>query len=291
MDAIWASIASAPIRRNDLTKTGEDTTTDHGIVIATSDEPSKELLETNEIGDSQHFNRSNDKDTNGHIVHRAHDAKENNTITIKRTYKFAGETTTETRIVAKDSAEARLYLASLKDEPQLNKSTSNNKDSTGINATNTNEPLKSVPDQNMPPLKPQRKYQRPHRRPSRFDPNPTGHVPALPEEASQLTWYDRYRAQTLMKALTNEKDANDSRPAAAVAAAAAKATTVALKAPAEPRKLTTITKSALDWAQHVDTVEGLRDELDRYGKGKEDYLGKVEFLREVEGRRYVDGRG
>lgn len=39
-------------------------------------------------------------------------------VKIKRTYKFAGKTHTEEKLVQRDSAEARLYLASLKDKDQ-----------------------------------------------------------------------------------------------------------------------------------------------------------------------------
>ena len=66
-------------------------------------------------------------------------------ITIKRTYKFAGEVITEEKTVPKDSAEAKLYLAS----------------------------LEKVTDQNADQNETQKpKIRRPLRRISRFDPNP-----------------------------------------------------------------------------------------------------------------------
>lgn len=86
------------------------------------------------------------------------------TITIKRTYKFAGEMITEEKSVPKDSAEAKLYLASLE-----------NAKSTDMNAGEhkTQKP----------------KIRRPLRRISRFDPNPPDAIKkswvkqAMPEDA------------------------------------------------------------------------------------------------------------
>lgn len=64
------------------------------------------------------------------------------TITIKRTYNFAGTTTTEEKLVPKDSAEARLYLAS---------------------QASASKPDPDTLDLSMPRLR------RPLKRPSRFD--------------------------------------------------------------------------------------------------------------------------
>ena len=64
-------------------------------------------------------------------------------ITIKRTYTFAGSTTTEEKLVPRESAEARLYLSSQASKPSA--------PSTADNA-NQNRPVR-----------------RPLRRPSRFD--------------------------------------------------------------------------------------------------------------------------
>ncbi|KAI9675757.1 MAG: hypothetical protein M1817_001124 [Caeruleum heppii] len=63
-----------------------------------------------------------------------------NMMKIKRTYKFAGETVTEEKLVPKDSAEARLYLES----------------------------------QNQPALSGKPAVRRPKKRSSMFDPNPAG---------------------------------------------------------------------------------------------------------------------
>ncbi|PLN86638.1 BCNT-domain-containing protein [Aspergillus taichungensis] len=74
-------------------------------------------------------------------------------IKIKRTYKFAGEMITEEKVVPKDSAEARLFLA--------------NEDGAGALATNADGDANEIPGIKM---------RRPLRKVSRFDPNPTGAI-------------------------------------------------------------------------------------------------------------------
>lgn len=78
------------------------------------------------------------------------------TITIKRKYKFAGDIITEEKVVSKDSAEAKLYLS-------LNKST---------NAENEPESSKEQQEEQKLALN----LRRPLRKISRFDPNPPGAV-------------------------------------------------------------------------------------------------------------------
>ena len=77
---------------------------------------------------------------------------EDETLTIKRTYVFAGETISEEKQVPKASAEARLYLKSLR-EPDANASAA---------ASPTKPPLR-----------------RPKKRTSMFEPNPHGTVKGL----------------------------------------------------------------------------------------------------------------
>ena len=74
-------------------------------------------------------------------------------IKIKRTYKFAGEMITEEKVVPKDSAEAKLFLA--------------NEDGAGASATNAEGDANGIPGI---------KLRRPLRKVSRFDPNPTGAI-------------------------------------------------------------------------------------------------------------------
>ncbi|WEW54630.1 swr complex subunit [Emydomyces testavorans] len=100
------------------------------------------------------------------------------TITIKRTYKFAGETITEEKLVPKDSAEAKTYLSSM-DTPNAKQATAKKDEQ-----QRTDQPSKT----HTPPLR------RPLRRYSRFDPNPpdmykrnwvkasSSHIPPTPKE-------------------------------------------------------------------------------------------------------------
>ncbi|KAM5436317.1 swr complex subunit [Microsporum ferrugineum] len=79
-------------------------------------------------------------------------------LTIRRTYKFAGETITEEKVVPKDSAEAKLYLST---------SGAARKKAKGGAGTSTDGGTDSPPDETV--VQPLR---RPLRRFSRFDPNP-----------------------------------------------------------------------------------------------------------------------
>ncbi|KAL2366850.1 hypothetical protein RJZ56_000182 [Blastomyces dermatitidis] len=78
------------------------------------------------------------------------------TITIKRVYKFAGEVITEEKTVPKDSAEAKLYLSS-EAEKKKKKTSSNTKG--GDEPNHTSDAVR------IPLRRPLRRY-------SRFDPNP-----------------------------------------------------------------------------------------------------------------------
>lgn len=180
------------------------------------------------------------------------DLREEETITITRTYTFAGETHTEEKRVPKSSEEARLYLASQK-------------------GTNAPSDIDRPADAPTNPL-----LRRPLRRPSRFDPNPSGEIKGLPASA-QLTW--RQRNQGLQPANTAKVN-GFTKPTAPAKTKLAKA----------PEKLNTVDKSRMDWVQHVDQ-EGLADELDVYGKSKEAYGARQSFLSQVELRREEEARG
>ncbi|EIT82963.1 bucentaur or craniofacial development-domain-containing protein [Aspergillus flavus] len=73
-------------------------------------------------------------------------------VKIKRTYKFAGEWITEEKIVPKDSAEAKLYMA------------------------NENDVETVTAAENATDIKNTTKIRRPLRKVSRFDPNPSGFI-------------------------------------------------------------------------------------------------------------------
>ena len=106
---------------------------------------------------------------------------------------------------------------------------------------------------------------RPLRRPSLFEPNPTAIIKGVAPEKL------RPRAPNRLDVLMAEKRAEEER-----------------KKKAE--KMSTVQKSALDWRGWVDKQEGLREELDVYGRSKqgflarEDFLGRAEYAREVQAR-------
>ncbi|PWY95321.1 BCNT-domain-containing protein [Aspergillus sclerotioniger CBS 115572] len=139
-------------------------------------------------------------------------------IKIKRTYKFAGEMITEEKLVPKDSAEAKLFLAGEKEAETVSAS----------DMDHNKEPIKLL--------------RRPLRRPSRFDPNPTG--------AIKKSW--------------------EKMPA----------TETAGQENARGPKINTVEKSRLDWAAYVDQA-GIKDELNLHSKAKEGFLGRMDFLDRV----------
>ncbi|KAK1139392.1 swr complex subunit [Aspergillus melleus] len=87
-------------------------------------------------------------------------------VKIKRTYKFAGEMITEEKLVPKDSAEAKIYLASGNDAETV--------------------PV-SDPDAERENAKAALNLRRPLRRLSRFDPNPTGSIKKSWEKQPAVT--------------------------------------------------------------------------------------------------------
>lgn len=57
----------------------------------------------------------------------------------------------------------------------------------------------------------------------------------------------------------------------------------------ETKKLTTLEKSKLDWAQHVDQ-HGISEELDEHSKAKDTYLGRMDFLGRMDAKREEEAR-
>lgn len=103
----------------------------------------------------------------------------------------------------------------------------------------------------------QNSINRPLHRPSIFEPNPAGLVKGVAPEKL------RPRAPNRLDIL--------------VAAEKEKA-----------KRLTTVQKSAMDWVGYVEK-EGLREELDEYGKSKRGYLAREDFLGRV--GMAAEGRG
>lgn len=157
-------------------------------------------------------------------------------ITIKRRIEYAGEVTEVEERVSRSSKEAQRYLAEHPEADPKSKS--------------------RTPDAEL---------QRPFRRPSMFEPNPTGLVKGVAPERL------RPRAPSRLDVLMAEKRAAEERQKKA-------------------ERMTTVQKSALDWRGFVEGEKGLREELDEYGKSKrgylarEDFLGRVEFARDIQAK-------
>ncbi|USP80321.1 hypothetical protein yc1106_07595 [Curvularia clavata] len=175
-------------------------------------------------------------------------AEEEEQITVKKTFTFAGQDTTEEKQIPRSQLDA--YL---KDgwKPQDTPA--------AASPTDTSEKSDS-------------KIRRPLRRPSRFDPNPTGYVRALAPEY-QLSWP---RTST-----TNPRPEPETATDIEAATAPKKAE--------KTHKLNVVDKSRMDWTGFVDK-EGIAEELDTHGKTKEAYLGRMEFLAGVEARREEERR-
>lgn len=167
-------------------------------------------------------------------------AEEEEHVSIKKTYTFAGQDTTEEKSVPRSHLEK--YTAD------------------GWKAVDAAD-KSSDPD--AKPKANTSKIRRPLRRPSRFEPNPTGYVRTLAPEY-QLT-YPRATAAVAENALMPPPE-------------------LPVKGKDKTQKLNVVDKSRMDWTGFVDK-EGIAEELDTHGKTKEAYLGRMEFLAGVEAKR------
>lgn len=104
--------------------------------------------------------------------------------------------------------------------------------------------------------------QRPLKRPSMFEPNPMGLVKGVAPEKL------RPRAPSRLDVLMATKRAEEKRNA---------------------QKMSTVQKSALDWRGFVDQ-EGIREELDEYGKSRGGFLAREAFLDRAAGAREQKAR-
>lgn len=128
-----------------------------------------------------------------------------------------------------------------------------------------NDPTKQTKLRSPSPKDDQPTLRRPLRRASRFEPNPTGEVRGLPPDRQRLRTPSR--ADVLAQQKRLEEEAKKGKAV----------------------KLNTVQKSAIDWAAHVDQ-QGLKDELDEYGRSKQGYIGKMDFLRGVHGKKEEEER-
>ncbi|KAF2757183.1 BCNT-domain-containing protein [Pseudovirgaria hyperparasitica] len=169
-------------------------------------------------------------------------------MTVKRTYRFAGEVHTEEKRVLKSSKEAKLYLSQQEDK----------KDDSEKENADSNGPDEVV--EGPPPVV------RPPKRPSRFEPNPTGYVKNLDPK------YQRFWPRRAPVAGTDQAGIVPQPPQQ-----------VRVLDP-KAQKVNTVDKSRLDWAGFVDK-EGIADELDEYGKSKQGYLARMDFLQNVDAKQ------
>ncbi|KAL8951753.1 MAG: hypothetical protein Q9222_002303 [Ikaeria aurantiellina] len=138
VDALWARLNSTESKPPATPHTNGGQDEQPTSIVKPLNPPKPPLQALN--GDAQH----------GKKVTAAAQIPAEDTITIKRTYVFAGETITEEKVVPKSSAEARLYLQS--------------------QATQPSSPISPAGGK---PLR------RPKKRPSMFEPNPEGIVKGL----------------------------------------------------------------------------------------------------------------
>ncbi|KAF1833115.1 BCNT-domain-containing protein [Decorospora gaudefroyi] len=179
--------------------------------------------------------------------------EEEEELTVKKVYAFAGQNTTEEKQIPRSQLEK--YL---KDGWKT------------LDAPAAATPGEETCTDASKPAPPNTR--RPLRRPSRFDPNPTGYVRALAPE-HQLSW-----PRSTATALHTEQE-NVPEPERLVSKAR----------PDRAQKLNVVDKSRMDWTGFVDK-EGIAEELDTHGKTKEAYLGRMDFLAGVEARREEERR-
>jgi hypothetical protein len=179
---------------------------------------------------------------------------ETDLVSVRKTYTFAGQATTEEKQIPRSNLDKYLKAGWTSVDGAVEQTGEKPAEQDGA------EKGKKTP-----------RVHRPLRRPSRFDPNPTGYVRALPPE-HQLTWPRKATAAT-----AGEQE-NVPVPEARKSVR-----------PGKPQKLNVVDKSRLDWTGFVDK-EGIAEELEVHGKTKEAYLGRMEFLAGVEARREEDRR-
>lgn len=162
-------------------------------------------------------------------------------ITIKRRIEYAGQITEVEERVPRSSKEAQRYL---REHPEADPSHPAHDHEPEADAVSINRPL---------------------RRASLFEPNPSAIIKGVAPEKL------RPRAPNRLDVLMAEKRQEEERKKRA-------------------EKMSTVQKSALDWRGWVDKQDGLREELNVYRRSKqgflarEDFLGRAEYAREVQAR-------
>ena len=241
VDAIWARLMSTPLKPapgideiERLAATQDDNLTSKDPKQAHAPDDGK-LDPARPAGNA----------TNGSYISAT--TNDDDTIVIKHTYDFAGETHTEEKRVPKDSAEARLYLSS-------------------------QDPSKTAADSNPPSDPSQPRLRRPLKRPSRFEPNLAAEIRSLPPNARLP------RSQYPIASLSAK--AKDAAAVAAAAAASAKAKAQRLNTVTKSRL------DWAGFVDKEGIADELRDH-EKGGKAyldRMEFLGRVEGRRDAEAR-------
>ena len=195
-------------------------------------------------------------------------------ITISRTYTFAGQIKTETKLVPRSSAQAQAYLATKDQRAGVEDSQI---EETAIKKTQG----KLGPESQV--------LSQPKRRISSWDPNPTGFIKGLPNVPTIIKTASAGNAlkvvskthlgtdAQLWHRVTPEITINAGRAALQPGQAPISAFSRQMKV----QRLNVVDKSKLDWAEHVDAT-GAREELAQAKKDKTSYLERRDFLDRVE---------
>lgn len=158
-------------------------------------------------------------------------------IRIKRRIAFAGEITEVEEEVLRSSAAAKAYLA---EHPEEDPDNAKTRDTAAGEQTTSEGNL-----------------QRPLRRPSMFEPNPTAVVRGVSNDKL------RPRAPSRMDVLMAERR-------------------LAEETKKKAERMSTVQKSAVDWKGFV-ADQGIGEELDVYGKSKGGFMAREQFLDRVAG--------
>ena len=168
------------------------------------------------------------------------DVPGNQLVKIKQKRKYAGEITYIDIEVPRSSKEARKYF---EEHPEL-------------------DPDRIDPSAATDSADPSKATNRPLRRPSMFEPNPTGLVKNVAPDKLRL------RAPSRIDVLMAQKREDAKKSA---------------------QKLSTMQMSQHDWKNYVEK-EGLRDELDTYERSGNRFLAKEAFLDRAAGAREAAAR-
>ncbi|CAK7199962.1 swr complex subunit [Sporothrix eucalyptigena] len=203
-------------------------------------------------GESGDASKKDTEDPNAPTATTAPSSAQSEMIKIRRIYNFAGEVHTEEKIVARDSAEAKLYLAEVgTDSVEI----------VTLDANGAEVDAKDGEDDQPKRLPPRKAFR------SAFE-------PILDPSLVQIGARTDLDLGLAARLQARERTALQKQQQAAYDQA---------------KKLTTVEKSRMDWAGFVDR-EGIQDELAVAGKSKGAFVDRQQFLARTEMRREEEAR-